>query len=120
VLEEGPGVEPTGETPGRATYRQRGPQAADVIVDAHSPALLIVRNVWDPGWRASIDGRPAPVLVADYLLQGIPVPPGRHTVELRYDDPWVGYGLLGSTLALAALAAAGFALRRRQVQPPSR
>jgi hypothetical protein len=41
-------------------------------------------------------------------------------VELRYDDPWVGYGLLGSALALAALAAAAFALRRRQGQPPSR
>jgi hypothetical protein len=120
ILEESPGMEPTGETPGHATYRQRGPQAAEVIVDAHSPALLVVRNVWDPGWRASIDGRPAPVLVADYLLQGILVPPGRHTVELRYDDPWVGYGVLGSALALAALGAAAFALRRRPAQPRSR
>jgi hypothetical protein len=115
VVEEAPGVEPTGETPGRATYRQGGPQAAEVVVDAPSSALLVVRNVWDPGWRATIDGQPAPLLVADYLLQGIPVPPGRHTVELRYDDPWVGYGLLGSTLALAALAAAALALRRRPV-----
>lgn len=113
VLEDDPGIEPTGETPGRATYRPRGPQAAEVIVETRSPALLLIRNVWDPGWRATIDGRPAPVLVTDYLLQGIPVPPGRHTVELRYDDPWVGYGLLGSALALAVLAAAALLLRRR-------
>ncbi|MGH2683743.1 MAG: hypothetical protein ACRDIX_10970 [Actinomycetota bacterium] len=120
VLEESPGMEPPGEAPGHATYRQEGPQAAEVIVDGRSPALLVVRNVWDPGWRATIDGRPAPVLVADYLLQGIPVPAGRHTVELRYDDPWVGFGVLGSALALGALAAAAFALRRRPVQTPGR
>jgi hypothetical protein len=113
VLEESPGIDPTGATPGRATYRQRGPQASDVTVDSGSPSLLLVRNVWDPGWRATIDGRPAPVLVADYLLQGIAVPAGRHTVELRYDDPWVGYGLLGSAMTLAGLALLAFALRRR-------
>jgi hypothetical protein len=113
VLEEDPRITPTGETPGHATYRQRGPQAADVLVDAHSPALLVVRNVWDPGWRATVDGRPAPVLVTDYLLQGVPVPAGRHTVELRYDDPWVGYGLLGSAVALAALTVLALVLRRR-------
>jgi hypothetical protein len=113
VLEESPGIEPTRDPPGRAIYQQRGPQAADVTVESGSPALLVVRNVWDPGWRATIDGRPAPVLVTDYLLQGIAVPAGRHTVELRYDDPWVGYGLLGSALALAALAVLAFALRRR-------
>jgi hypothetical protein len=113
VLEKRPGIEPTGGTPGRATYRQRGPQAADVTVDSGSAALLVVRNVWDPGWHATVDGRPVPILVTDYLLQGIAVPAGRHTVELRYDDPWVGYGLLGSALALAALGALAFALRRR-------
>jgi hypothetical protein len=115
VVEEPLLVEPGGGLSGIATYRQRGPQAAEVIVDAPSPALLVVRNVWDPGWRATVDGRPTPVAVADYLLQGVPVPAGKHTVELRYDDPWVGYGLLGSGLALAALAAAAFALRRRPI-----
>lgn len=120
VVEEQPGMEPTGGPPGHATYRQRGPQAAEVIVDAHSPALLVVRNVWDPEWRATVDGRPVPVLVADYLLQGVPVPPGRHIVELRYDDPWVGFGLLGSALVLAAMGAAASGLRRRGARPRSR
>jgi hypothetical protein len=120
VLEEDPGMEPTGDPPGRATYRHRGPQAADVIVESGSPALLVVRNVWDPGWRATVDGRPVPVLVTDYLMQGIAVPAGRHTVELRYDDPWVGYGLLGSALALMGLAAAALGLRRSPLRTPGR
>jgi hypothetical protein len=113
VVEEDPGIEPSGETPRRVVYRQRGPQAADITVEAGSPSLLVIRNAWDPGWRASIDGRPASVLVTNYLLQGIAVPAGRHTVELRYDDPWVGYGLLGSALALVALGVLALALRRR-------
>lgn len=116
VVEEPLAASPTAQPGGIAAYQSRGTQAAEVFVDAPSPALLVVRNVWDPGWRATVDGRPAPVVVADYLLQGVPVPAGRHTVELRYDDPWVGYGLLGSALALAALAAAAFVLRGRRVR----
>jgi hypothetical protein len=110
-----PQEEPTGPTrPGRAVYRWFGPQAARVVVDAPASAVLLVRNAWDPGWHATVDGRPAPVLKADYLLQAVPVPPGRHTVLLEYDDPWIGYGLLGSGIALGTLLLLALVLRRRE------
>lgn len=114
VIEAEPGIAPSGSGPGRATYRATGPQAAQVEVDAPGPALVVVRNVHDPGWRATVDGRPAPVLVADALIQAVPVPAGRHTVELWYDDPWIGYGLLGSGLSLVGLLGAAFAIRARR------
>jgi hypothetical protein len=125
VLEEDPGLprepglQPGTVTapPGAATYRAVGPQAARVDVVAPAPALLVVRNAWDPGWRATVDGRPAPVLSADYLLQGIPVPAGRHTIILAYDDPWVGLGLLGSGLGLAVLLGAALVFRYRERGP---
>jgi hypothetical protein len=103
-----------------ATYRALGPQAAQVEVVVPAPAVVLVRNTWDPGWRAMVDGRPAPILVADYFLQGIPVAAGRHTIVLGYDDPSLGLGLLGSGLALAVLLGAAAALwyrDRRSVTP---
>jgi uncharacterized membrane protein YfhO len=77
-----------------------------VEVDAAAPALLILSEAWDPGWSATVDGQPAPVLLADHILRAIPVPAGQHSVELRYDPPYLRAGLLLAGLSLLAVAAA--------------
>jgi hypothetical protein len=78
------------------------------------PALLIVRNAWDRNWRATVDGRPAPVMIADYMMQGVRVGPGRHVVELTYRDAAIGTGLLVSAIAWALLLLGwGWVWRRR-------
>jgi hypothetical protein len=116
VLERNPGlaapargVGPAGE----ATYRQLGDQAATVQVQASRPAIVLVRNTYDPNWHASVDGRRVTVLAADSVIQGIPVPAGRHLVRLWYDDPTVRHGLAGSAVSLALLAAAAVVLHLR-------
>jgi len=121
VLEQDPGIASTAdgvgdgsEPPGRAEYANQGPQSARVEVETAAAGVLVIRNVFDPGWRATVDGRPAPVLVADGFLQAVPVPAGRHTVVLGYDDPWIGYGLTGSILSLAALLGAALWARARR------
>jgi hypothetical protein len=98
---------------GRATYEPLGPQQARVEVDTAVPALVLIRNSFDPNWRATVDGEPVSLLAADSLIQAVPVPAGRHVVELRYDDPWIGWGLLASAAAFLGLGAAMLVLRRR-------
>ena len=44
----------------------------------------------------------------------VAVPEGTHTIMLGYDDPWIGYGLLGSGLALVVLLGPALVLRRRR------
>jgi hypothetical protein len=123
ILEGDPGVRPSGEpSVGTATYEARGTQAARVFVDAPSPSIILVRNAYDPNWHAKVDGRAAQVLPADYLAQGVPVPAGRHVIDLAYDDPTVGYGLFGSAVALAVLLAPLVVVgvrRRRTNEAPS-
>jgi hypothetical protein len=104
-------TQPTGTA--TATYTSVGRQEAHIDVTALSGGVVVIRNAYDPGWRATVDGRPAKVVPADYLIQGVMVPPGRHRVVLRYDDPSIGYGLLGSGLSVGALLAGAFILRRR-------
>jgi len=81
---------------------------------------VVVRNAWDGGWSATVDGRPAPLLRADYFLQGVTVPAGTHEIRLTYRDPMIGRGLALSALVwlmwLAALAAAWTGPRRRRSQ----
>ena len=116
VVEGNPGISPapSGASPGVATYWPRGPQAARITVDTSAPAIVLVRTTFDRHWRATVDGTPAPGLPADYVDQGIPVGPGRHVIELAYVDRSVGVGLLGSAVAVMALAAAAVLARRRE------
>jgi hypothetical protein len=122
VLERDPGLTRSGARSGggTASYRTLGAQAAEVDVVTPTAAVVLVRNVYDPGWHATVDGRPGTVLAADYLVQGVPVPAGRHTIRLEYDDPWVGRGLLGSGATLGVLAGVALILRRRARRPGRR
>ena len=115
ILERDPGLAPSSaaRATGEATFRWTGRQSARIDVRAPAGGLLLVRNAYDDRWRATLDGRPAPVLAANYVIQAVPMPPGSHVVELAYDDPWIGYGLLGSALSLLAVAVAAIFLSGR-------
>jgi hypothetical protein len=115
VLENEPGIPLSREVVGRAQaqYARLSSRSARVVVDSPAAAVVLVRNTHDPNWGARVDGRPVRVLRADSFLQAIAVPAGRHVIELDYDDPWVGRGLLGSGVAIGGLAIAGILLRRR-------
>jgi len=99
---------------GTAAYRWIGAQEARVEVESSGPAVVLIRNSFDPHWRATLDGQPVPILRANYFLQGVAVPGGRHQIHLTYDDPWIGYGLLGSILSLATIIAAALLTHRAQ------
>ena len=114
VLETDPGIDRVdGSTPGVASYVERRPEDIAIQVNAAVPSILVVRNAWDEGWSATVDGEPAPVLPTDLLLQGVPVPAGAHEIRLVYRDPVLVRGLLGSAVAwLACLAVLALALVR--------
>jgi len=73
-----------------------------LTVDAARAAVLVVSQAWSPGWKARVDGRQAPVVRVDGLVQGVPVPAGARRVELFYRAPGLR---LGSAVSLATLAA---------------
>ncbi|MFI0608508.1 MAG: hypothetical protein ACH37Z_11565 [Anaerolineae bacterium] len=82
----------------------RGTGFVSARTQSGAPGWLVFSEVHDPGWRAWVDGAPAPVLRADLALVAVPVPAGEHEVLLRYTAPWVwrgiGVGLLGLALWL--------------------
>jgi hypothetical protein len=47
--------------------------------------MLIVRETFDAGWRAEVDGRPASVTPYRGVFLAVPVGKGRHRVDLVYD-----------------------------------
>ena len=93
---------------GRASYEELTPEHVVVKADAPAPGLVVVRNAFDKGWHATVDGRDVRLLRADFMMQAVPVPAGPHTVELTYREPAIGLGLAIS--AASWLAFAGLAL----------
>ena len=97
-----------------ARLEPRGmPRGADdpgrIAVDlptTHSDPKIIVLETYDPGWRATIDGRPAAVGADRGAFLAVATPPGARRVVLRYDPPEVR---VAAGISLAALAAIGLA-----------
>jgi hypothetical protein len=85
VLEESPGTGSSGEAePREATVLSYEPTRIEIEARAARPGLLVASEIWYPGWEATVDGRPAPVLRADGLTRAIPVPAGAHRVVMTY------------------------------------
>lgn len=73
--------------------------------------ILTVRNAYDAGWRAEIDGRPAHTLPVDGFLQGVVLGPSARQVVLTYHDDAVMLGLsIGAAIWVTLLAAPFLAL----------
>jgi hypothetical protein len=116
---------PAAAPPGSATYWEVHPEDVRVTVDATAPSMVVIRNAWDRGWSATVDGRTVPVLRADYFLQGVPVPAGHHEIRLTYDDPTIVAGIALSgvvwlvfVVGFAWLVWAGLRRRRRATPSP--
>ncbi|RKH60866.1 hypothetical protein D7X96_32780 [Corallococcus interemptor] len=77
-----------------------------VEVEALAPAVLVVNDAYQPGWRASVDGQDVLILPANVAVRAVPVPAGRHLVELRYRTPGLTAGLLVGALSWLGLALA--------------
>ena len=73
-------------------------------VDATGAGFVRILESWDPGWHASLDGEPIPVVPADSFALAVAVGPGEHHLELRYETPGARAGAAGSLLSLLLLA----------------
>ena len=80
-------------------------------------ALLVSENYY-PGWHATVDGKPAVVGRADYVLTGVQLSQGARNIELWFDNDTYERGkiiTLIAILASAILIIAGAALERKRI-----
>jgi hypothetical protein len=80
---------------------------------ADHPSLLVLTDSWFPGWKAKVDGKSTPVERVDYVIRGVKVPAGAHTVEFTYQPTSWRVGWILSLLALLAIVTAAVVGRRR-------
>ncbi len=65
--------------------RSYAPNRLEYTTQAANEQLAVFSEMYYPkGWKASIDGNKADLLRTDYILRGIIIPAGEHTVVLEY------------------------------------
>jgi hypothetical protein len=90
-------------------------QRAVIQATATARSLVVLTDDFYPGWSATVDGRPAPVRRVDYLLRGVALTPGTHTVVFSYQPAsWTVGWIISALTALGLLAAAGTAVMARR------
>jgi hypothetical protein len=106
--------EGTGDA-GTVELARTPPERIAAQVDAKRDALLLLSTHWDGGWRARVDGQPAPVARVDFAILGVPVSPGRHQVELEFHPEGLRAGL--AMLAAGLLLCGAWAALQRRRRP---
>jgi uncharacterized membrane protein YfhO len=103
-----------------ASYHSKHPV---LQADAKTAAVLLLNNHVDEFWHVWVDEKPAALLRCNYIMQGVFVPAGRHTIDFRFEPPLGMFYVSLTTIALGLLLS-GYVivtLRRRGAQdsPPS-
>lgn len=99
---------------GEVAIASRGNSYVKLQVNVNSPGFVVLNELSYVGWKAYLDGEPAPVLRANYLFRAVEVPTGKHEVDFRFELDSLRLGLLPFLFTVLLLFAAGFVARVSQ------
>ena len=96
------------------------PAPGEVLVttEGPTPAWIVISEIYDPAWRATVDGREALVRRANLGLMAVEIPAGSHQIVLRYQPRTVPIGI-GLSLLSALLLAGAWTRGRGRREPPT-
>ena len=101
---------------GTATWIRDDPEHLRIAASVTQPAQVVIADTAYPGWVATLDGAPLPVIEpVGVLARLVEVPPGEHIVDLTFEPLSVRIGGVASLVGLAV--ASGLLVLRRVVPP---
>ena len=80
-----------------------------VAIEANleSPGIVVLADVYYPGWELTIDGVSAPLYRVNRMMRGAAVPSGKHRVVFRYRPMSYRAGLVITCVGLPLLGLFG-------------
>jgi hypothetical protein len=98
---------PPGYFPPAGTAEIARDVAGDTAVEATAShrALLVLNDAHAPGWTATVDGAPSPIVRVNALVRGVWIEAGAHSIRFTYRTPGLAAGwalALGLGLGLGA------------------
>jgi len=84
-----------------------------VNVETDHDGLLVLSEMYYPGWEATVDNQPVHILQTNYNLRGVLLQRGVRTVEFRFSPESFRHGLLITLVTLVlCLGGIGLSFRR--------
>jgi hypothetical protein len=91
------------------------PDRVELRAKLDRPGIVVLADVYYPGWSLTIDGKPAPVYRANRLMRGAAVPAGEHTLVYSFRPASFRYGMVLSCAGGLGLVVLGLLFAKRPV-----
>lgn len=93
-------LSPEATVRGRAWIVVDRPERVEVEVEAETPSYLFLADTFDPGWSATVDGRPAAIRPAYIAFRAVYLEKGKHHVIYFYEPAGFHIGLIVTGVGL--------------------
>ena len=70
--------------PNPAKINSSRPGHVELVTASAAGGLLVLHDIYYPGWVAEVDGKSVPIRRTDMLFRGIEVPAGNHHITFRF------------------------------------
>ncbi len=77
----------TNDNSGTVEFKSYAPKDIRFATQASAPTVLLLNDKFDPLWRVWVDGKPAELLRCNFIMRGVYLTPGAHTVEFKFTLP---------------------------------
>lgn len=98
-----------------SVIREYAPERVVVEVESSAGGWLVLTDAHYPGWQATVNGEPTPIIRADVMFRAVPIPAGTSTVVFSYEPAWLPGALIAGAAAWVAVLSWGAVavIRRR-------
>ena len=108
----------TNSTPATAEITSYNPRRIEVKVNAPAAGVLLLNDRFDKDWRASSAGQSLSLLRCNFIMRGVQLPAGQHTVVFEFRPSLTGLKVsLGAIVLGIGLCIAIVFLRQRDSDP---
>jgi hypothetical protein len=108
-------LDPGAAASGSCRITRDEPERVEVETASDQAAYLLLADTFDPGWSATLDGRPVPIRPAYVAFRAVFLPAGRHRLSFSYRPAGFAAGSIASLLGVA-VALALLVIRRPVVE----
>jgi hypothetical protein len=110
----------TNDNPGIVEFSHYEPNHIILKANANVPSILLLNDRFEENWKVTVDGKPAKLLRANYIMRGVQLDAGTHTVDYRFAPPVPLFYVTSSAIILGFVLLGFLAVsnRGREVAEP--
>lgn len=102
---------------GTVEYVSYTPKRFEQLTSSTASSVLLVNDKYDNDWKVTVDGKPEKILRCNFLMRGVPLPAGQHTLLWSYHPDVKAACISWSGFILALLLCGVVSVLKRRTAP---